>query len=250
MANPNLTDAQMCQMAIEHLSKRITIQFPEYPEFGSKFAAICIEEGYDELWLLIEDVTDGFDESSILETLADKTEIKEHHKEPLCSYIHSILSTFPTSLGLATISIKTTAEERSTMRDMLLKHAPLFIPDDFKDDCRLKLFAIGRRHRFPLVTYLLDLYARYRLLEHQKLNDELVNIPQQTQRKREQFIHGKMYNVMSEVNRSFLKKCHVMKVLTQQARKDKQSETLLVWFDALFARFFRRAFPPPLRLPP
>eukprot|EP01083_Nonionella_stella_P312459 1117615_1 len=232
MANSNLTDAQMCQMAIEHLSKRITIQFPEYPQFGSKFAAICAEEAYEELDSLIEDVAEGFAESIILETLADETEIKEHHKE-----------------ALSTISIKTTAKERYAIQEMLEKHAPCFKPHSTKDGILLQLFTIGRQHRFPLVTYLLDLYARYRLLEYQKLYDELNNIPQQKQRKRQRFINKKFcYNVATPS--CFVNKCHVMKVLKQQSRTNNQSEKLLTWVAAFIPFFFRRIFPIPLRLGP
>eukprot|EP01083_Nonionella_stella_P205008 746944_1 len=251
MANSNLTDAEMCQMAIEHLSKRITIQFPEYPQFGSKFAAICAEEAYEELDSLIEDVAEGFAESIILETLADETEIKEHHKEALCSYIHYTLSTFsppPTSLDLATISIKTTAKERYAIQEMLKKHAPCFKPHSAKDAILVQLFTIGRQHRFPLVTYLLDLYARYRLLEYQKLYDELNNIPQQKQRKRQRFINKGMYNVTTPS--CFVNKCHVMKVLKQQSRTNNRSEKLLTLVAAFIPSIFRKIFPIPVRLVP
>eukprot|EP01083_Nonionella_stella_P292280 994138_1 len=65
------------QMAIDHLCNRINVSFPQYPQFGSKFYTICEEESYDDLNVLLEDISDGFDESVILEAISEEIDIKD-----------------------------------------------------------------------------------------------------------------------------------------------------------------------------
>ena len=83
-----------CQSAIDTVCKRISIKFSHYPEFGDKFKAVCKTEAFDDdIEILMEDVAEGYDDSTILEALDEDLNFKED-KEVLCKSIHYILKTF------------------------------------------------------------------------------------------------------------------------------------------------------------
>ena len=106
-SKPNNIQKQFCQSAISDVCSKISIKFPHYPQFAELFSAQCIEEAFEEIDLLIEYVSEGFDNSVILEEIAEKMEFEEKDKEALCSSIHYILSTFcppPTTLNLGIIA--------------------------------------------------------------------------------------------------------------------------------------------------
>ena len=104
MAQPKANDAQSkCNMAIDEVVKRVLIKFPQYPELGNKFKAHCVEEAFEEIDVLCEDLQEGFAESVIFEEIANEIEFKEEDKEAICTAIHYILLNFsppPTSLNL------------------------------------------------------------------------------------------------------------------------------------------------------
>eukprot|EP01083_Nonionella_stella_P095706 268753_1 len=241
-----LTDDQrMCQMAIELVSKGVLVKFPDYPTFGSTFAALCKEEAYEELDALVEDVSEGFAESVILEQIAEKIKIVDGDKEPLCLFIHHTLSHFkppPSSLHLAKISIKLTKTDLETMRVLVESQAILLKPRNAKDETLLKLLIMGQKHYFPLLTYLVDLYGRYRLLEYQKLYEDLGKID--SHKKRQKFVSKKFDKVM--LIPVFFKECFAMQVLQKKKEKyhDASSEQALSWYEASMYSFFRRLYSP------
>eukprot|EP01084_Bolivina_argentea_P128391 226955_1 len=101
-------DAQICQMAINDLSQRLSIKFPGYPQLASKFITLCKEEAFEDIDILLEDVADGFDESVILDGLAADISVQEEDKEPICAFMHHTLSNFsstPNSFDLADLSV-------------------------------------------------------------------------------------------------------------------------------------------------
>eukprot|EP01083_Nonionella_stella_P131379 399112_1 len=240
-ANNTTTDAQLLQMAIDHLCNRINVSFPQYPQFGSKFYTICEEESYDDLNVLLEDISDGFDESVILEAISEEIDIKDEHKEPLCWFIHFILTNYsppPTSLNLADISIQTTSKEVHEMQNIVEQEAIYFKPECAQDEITLKLLIIGRKHRFPLVTFLLDLYARCRLLIYQnwieKLNDE------ETLYRKHKF---KCKNAFEDLSIPKF----IERVLKSKS-KETCSQTALVWFETTMESVYRQLSLSPLHL--
>eukprot|EP01084_Bolivina_argentea_P309268 534949_1 len=241
-----LTDDQrMCQMAIELVSKGVLVKFPDYPTFGSTFAALCKEEAYEELDALAEDVSEGFAESVILEQIAEKIKIVDGDKEPLCLFIHHTLSHFkppPSSLHLAKISIKLTKTDLETMRVLVESQAILLKPRNAKDETLLKLLIMGQKHYFPLLTYLVDLYGRYRLLEYQKLYEDLGKID--SHKKRQKFVSKKFDKVM--LIPVFFKRCYAMQVLQKRKKesRDASAEHALSWYEASMHSFFRRLYGP------
>ena len=107
MSNHNFKEE--CDLAINAVARKITIGFPQYPQFGEIFKSHCIEEAYDELDTLIDDFQDGFNESTVLEAISHKIDIKNEDKEILCNEIHYILSHLaipPTGLNLGMRYIK------------------------------------------------------------------------------------------------------------------------------------------------
>ena len=103
MAKPK-PNKELCALAIDEVVKRVVIKFPQYPELGNKFKAHCVEEAFEEIEVLIEDVAEGFAESVILEGVSEDIEVKEEDKEPICTSIHYTLTNFsppPTSLNLS-----------------------------------------------------------------------------------------------------------------------------------------------------
>ena len=80
-----------CELAIEYVSQQISIQYPQYPEFASKWTEHCVEEAFEEVDLLIEDVAEGFEESVLLEAIAEDIDINEDDKESICKTIHQLL---------------------------------------------------------------------------------------------------------------------------------------------------------------
>eukprot|EP01084_Bolivina_argentea_P254638 428132_1 len=99
--------ATICQLAVQDLIRKISKRFPQYPQFGSQFRTIVIEEAYEEMDVLIEDFAEGFDESVILETMEDEIQFAQEDKNILCTTIHSILTSYtppPKSLNLADIN--------------------------------------------------------------------------------------------------------------------------------------------------
>eukprot|EP01083_Nonionella_stella_P095914 269383_1 len=106
---------------------------------------------------------------------------------------------------------------------------------------------MGQKHYFPLLTYLVDLYARYRLLKYQKLYEALSKIDKP--KKRAKFVSKKFDRVMPIP--VFFKKCFAMQVLQKKknVNHDASSEHVLSWYEASMSLFFRR-FLPPLRMSP
>eukprot|EP01084_Bolivina_argentea_P267138 453375_1 len=79
--------------AIDSVSNRISIQFPQYPEVVNKLKAQCIEEAVDDVDILIDDFADGFDASAILEAISHEIQINNDDKESLCKLLYDTLST-------------------------------------------------------------------------------------------------------------------------------------------------------------
>eukprot|EP01083_Nonionella_stella_P045100 121245_1 len=246
-------DAHVCQMAIDDLTKQITANFPQYPQLGSKFIAICNEENYDELNVLLEDLSDGFNDSVILETIAEEIDIKDEHKESLCWFIHFTLSHFippPISLHLAKLSMQVTGTEMHEMAGVVAKQAIYFKPQSTEDESTLKLLVIGRKHRFPLVTFLLDLYSRYRLLEYHKIIEEKKNrrLNLDCTERKKRFEAKQHYRKLTIPY--FMKSVYAMKRLKKQAAEENNvdSKKALVRFEATLESVFRQLSLSPLCL--
>ena len=60
-------------------------------------------------------------------------------------------------------------EMKATVEDQ----AAILKPPGDKDDALLKLLILGQHNHFPLLTYLVDTFHRYRLLVYQDLYDQL-----------------------------------------------------------------------------
>ena len=101
-------EAQWIQLAINAVSARLNLKFPQYEGFGAEFKAKCIEEQFDEKEVLIDDFAEGFDESTLLEDLGETFEVDESDKGAICGTILHTLNTFklpPKTLNLGIFMI-------------------------------------------------------------------------------------------------------------------------------------------------
>eukprot|EP01084_Bolivina_argentea_P213743 362925_1 len=174
-----------CSLAIEYVASKISHKFPQYPSFAAKFKIHCMEEAFEEIEVLIDDVAEGFDESVILEAILEDINITHSDKEPLCQTIYNLLSTYvppypePSSLDLR--EIYTTYDEKNDlnpMKKLVSSQVKLLEPTN-KDTSIYKVLIIGQKNNFPLLTYLVCSYQRYRLSEYFKyktIEEEYINI--------------------------------------------------------------------------
>eukprot|EP01083_Nonionella_stella_P291920 993113_1 len=236
--------ANFCKMAIKSAVAILSIKFPQYPSIGAKFQEICIEEAYEEIDVLIEDFGAGFEESVILETISDETPIKDTDKEPLCNTIHYTLTTFsppPAKLSLADINMKVDKKEMEDMTAMVIEQANQLKPKDTKDLTLIKLLVIGDKHRFPLLTYLIDLYIRLKIIKYQELYEKLDQ--KDTMSRRTKFVAKRFRNVMDIP--AFFTQCYAMKILKHKAdNKSRSAENALMWYKSSMESFFRRLYGP------
>ena len=86
-----------CESAIEYVSQKLSTQFNQYPTIATIFKTRCVEEAFEEIDVLIDDVAEGYDESVLLEAMAEDIEMKQDDKESICKFIHNLLSTYTPS---------------------------------------------------------------------------------------------------------------------------------------------------------
>eukprot|EP01083_Nonionella_stella_P307346 1079846_1 len=157
-----------CEMAIEHVSPQIEEEYPQYPDFARQFKLHCIEEAFEEIDVILDDVAEGFDESVILEAIADDIEIKEEDKEKLCYSIHNLFSNYipprpaPCSLNLIHLDTAFSENEMESMRKLVSAEAKLLEPNN-ADKSIYAVLVIGEKNHLPLLSYLVDTYNRCRL---------------------------------------------------------------------------------------
>ena len=97
MAEGVPSNQTQCEMAIEYVSQRISNKFPQYPTIATIFKTRCVEEAFEEIDVLIDDVAEGFDESVLLEAIAEDIDMNQDDKELICKTIHHLLSTYTPS---------------------------------------------------------------------------------------------------------------------------------------------------------
>ena len=187
------SDSTECGMAIEHVARNILSQFPQYPLFADEFQRHCIEEAFEDIDVLIDDVSEGFDESVIIflyfyifshnkykkkvimESVAENIAITQYDKEPLCKAVHHLLRAFvsphsePLSLELNQLNTDCldtlSDEEIDGMRKSVSTQAKLLEPNT--DDISIFIvLLLGEQNNFPLLSYLVNMYQRYRLSEY------------------------------------------------------------------------------------
>eukprot|EP01084_Bolivina_argentea_P239994 403265_1 len=148
-----------CEMAIEHVSPQIEEEYPQYPDFARQFKLHCIEEAFEEIDVILDDVAEGFDESVILEAIADDIEIKEEDKEKLCYSIHNLFSNYipprpaPCSLNLIHLDTAFSENEMESMRKLVSAEAKLLEPNN-ADKSIYAVLVIGEKNHLPLLSYL------------------------------------------------------------------------------------------------
>eukprot|EP01084_Bolivina_argentea_P092535 166463_1 len=229
-----------CKMAIDDTANRIALVFPDYPDLGTKFKAHCIEEEYNELEVLIDDVQDGFDESQVMETLSEETNIQDNDKETICTVIHNTLINFrrtPSTLNLKDIQINIDNDEKEldSVKQLVKQQAHLLSPDNINEDkSLLNVLLIGSQNSFPLLIYLADTYVRWRLNKYHKCYAELHKYDLQNQR--QQFIgeYFKHFNIQD-----FFNECYIIK----QLKKEKDNvilSSILLWYEHSISSIYRR----------
>eukprot|EP01083_Nonionella_stella_P226614 804622_1 len=158
-----------CEMAIEHVSPQIGSEYPQYPDFARQFRLHCIEEAFEEIDVILDDVAEGFDESVILEAIADDMDIAKEDREKLCYSIHNLFANYhpprpePRSLNL--IHLETTNIGETEMQSMkkLVHHEAKLLEPNNADKSIYKVLVIGEKNHLPLLSYLVDTYNRCRL---------------------------------------------------------------------------------------
>eukprot|EP01084_Bolivina_argentea_P056005 102558_1 len=213
----------------------MSIRFPQYEKLGENFKAQCVEEAYDDVPTLIEDVAEGYDESSILDELG--IEFKDEDKDAICNTIHRILVSFnpaPESLNLVSIvSCEVEQKEVEQMKQLVMNQAVLLNPDNQADTALLNILIIGQRNNFPLLTFLADMYGRWRVSRYLSLYAKMNEY--EYQREREQFIAQYFRDVKLG---DFFKE--VIQKLAKDAHQTKTSQQALQWCEASLNSFFRR----------
>ena len=107
-------------LALNDVSTRLSIDFPQYPSLPQKVIDVCIEEECNcDIKILIEDVSQGYIESIILDVVFNDDDININPnpeddteedkdakiKQAMCEAIHDTLTTFsppPRALNLGT----------------------------------------------------------------------------------------------------------------------------------------------------
>eukprot|EP01084_Bolivina_argentea_P218540 370829_1 len=234
-----MADTQtFCDSAIEATATLLTSQFLDYPDLANKFKSYCIEEAFDEITVLIEDVADGFEESALLEAISDDIEIKENDKNVICHTIYQSLINFtppPTTLNLTQIdTIDIEEKEMDEMKEKLTKEASYLIAKS-NDKTLLNLLIIAKQNHFPLLTYLVDTYSRWKLYKYEKLFKELNKYDILDQR--QQFI-GKYMKTISE--KDFVKEFAAIKQLKLKSKNNEQIQKLILLYEHSIPTFYRR----------
>eukprot|EP01084_Bolivina_argentea_P086739 156753_1 len=235
MADLNPSESQkLCAMAIADVMKKLPTQFPQYPEISVQFNAICEEEAFDDMDVLLDDVGEGFEESVLCENLADKINIKDEDKEPLCTALCTLLTNFQPALilNVAEMETKVDKEDVNAMTELVKKQVKYLSPTGQKDLDLLKVMIVGRKHNFPLLTYLLDAYARRRLLHYILLYQELEQI--ESSKKRERFVRTRFNEEYQE--RKFVEESDVMQKI--------ESKDVLSWYKYSLVLAYRRGAKP------
>eukprot|EP01084_Bolivina_argentea_P186861 321996_1 len=212
-------EKQKYEMAIEHLCKTISIQFPQYPEFQHKFKEYCIEEAFEDIDVLVDDFADGFNESAVLENITQHIEITDNDKESLCSTIYHILSTFDpvavnkiTSISFHLVDIFSnlnfpSKDEISYMANLVTNQVNL-LEVNTDSPSILNLLILGQKCNLSLLSYLVDMYHRYRISQYIYLN------------------HKKNIKL-----KDFNQACITIQELTKMSQHDSKIKQILSWYN-------------------
>ena len=138
------------------------------------------------------------------------------------------------------IKAKVNHKDIKDMTETVESQAQLLKPDDAKDEALLKLLILGQNHHFPLLTYLVDTYTRFRLLKYQELYKQLEE--KDGQKQKTKFIARK-FNKGVDLT-TFFKTCHALKQIARKKKTEKHAESALNWYDSSIKSFHRRLFGP------
>eukprot|EP01084_Bolivina_argentea_P024321 45333_1 len=246
-----MNEAQkLCQKAIDNVAQTLSSQFPQYPELGSKFKAICIEEAFDEMEVLLDDVAEGYEESVVIESLADVIEMKDEDQNHVCTAIHTALENFDISpplqisaLRLVDIDLQVDEKEIASMQKLIATQANSLKPEDVQDNDLVTVLTIGHKNHFSLLTYLLDTYSRYRVLMYSKFFKKLKGMNEKT---RQKHVRKKIKEIeKKDTVAEFFRNCKGMRTLQSELLKplelkkmtQKLFESLKQHFESLKQHF-------------
>lgn len=129
-------------------------------------------------------------------------------------------------------------KEIEEMTKIVEEQANELKPDNFKDKALIKVLVIGRKHRFPLLTYAMDTYNRWRLEQYVTFYNQLTNY--KTMSQQQQVCATIFRNIRIQ---DFFDRLQKEKRFAEHV-KGKKSLDILEWLNASLNVFCRRLVRP------
>merc|ERR1712228_310525 len=165
----------------------------------------------------------------------------DNFKDILCKSIHHILKTFippATAFDLAKLDTNVNDKEVAEMTKIVEQQAIELKPTNFKDTALIKVLVIGKKHRFPLLSYAMDAYNRWRLEQYVLFYQQLTKYTTMSQQSQ---VCAKIFRNIQV--KDFFERLQKEKKFIQHA-KGKKGMEILDWIQSSINVFCRRIVRP------